>query len=151
MHAYERILVPIDFSSASVQAAKRAMQLAPAMGHVDLVHVARVPTPVVTPAVELPMNEGATMLQLEQSRQLLESELRGLHELVRPINPEVHLDSRVLYGEPASVIVEESASYDLVVVGASHRGKLSRFLLGSVATTAVQKARCPVLVERSTE
>jgi nucleotide-binding universal stress UspA family protein len=151
MHAYERILVPIDFSTASVQAAKRAVQLAPPMGHVDLVHVAHVSMPAAMPAAELPIEEMMTPLDLQQNRELLESELRGLHEIVRALNPQVHVETRVVYGDPASVIIDESEHYDLIVVGASHRSRLSQLLLGSVAKKAVQDARCPVLVERDPE
>ena len=151
MHAYERILVPVDFSTASVQAAKRAVQLAPAMGHVDLVHVARVPRPMMTAPADLPIDDGSTMIELEQNRTLLESELRALHELVQPLNPRVHIESRVVYGDPESVILEQSKNYDLIVVGATHRGRLTQLLLGSVANTAVKDACCPVLVERDEE
>ena len=151
MHAYERILVPVDFSSASVQAAKRAVQLAPAMGHVELLHVAQVPLPVIAPPTEMPLEETAATLDLRQTQALLESELRTLHELVQPLNPEVHVDSHVVYGDPESVIVDESKNYDLIVVGAKHRSRISRMLIGSVASRAVKEAVCPVLVERDTE
>ena len=151
MHVYERILVPVDFSAASVQAAKRAMQLAPPMGHVDLVHVAQLSMPAAMPAAELPIEEMMTPLDLQQNRALLEGELQGLHEILRALNPQVNVDTRVVYGDPATVIIDESAHYDLIVVGASHRSRLSQLLLGSITKKAVQDARCPVLVERDPE
>ena len=54
------------------------------------------------------------------------------------------------YGVPAEVICDLATelSADLVVVGSRGLGRLDRLLLGSVSTSVVQRAPCPVLVVR---
>ncbi len=149
MQPFEKILVPIDFSRGSFQAARRAVMLAPPLGRVDLLHVARIPVAVLTPPSDLPLDDSSTMIDLQETTSALEAELHGVRNTLRRLNPEVHVTTQVIYGDPAAVIISESKDYDLVVVGASHhRGRLSRFFLGSVAAKAVEEAKCPVLVER---
>lgn len=58
--------------------------------------------------------------------------------------------ARVVDGDPRRVIPETAADWaaDLVVVGARGLGTLRRLVLGSVSTSVVHAARCPVLVVR---
>ncbi len=57
----------------------------------------------------------------------------------------------VLYGRPATVLVDEAASFaaDLVVAGSRGQGRIARLLLGSVSAELVDNAPCPVLVART--
>jgi nucleotide-binding universal stress UspA family protein len=54
----------------------------------------------------------------------------------------------VLAGDPATVLVRESARADLVVLGHRGRGGFPELLLGSVAAKVSAHAACPVLVTR---
>jgi nucleotide-binding universal stress UspA family protein len=58
--------------------------------------------------------------------------------------------ARVVFGRPATIIVNEAAELgaDLVIVGSHDRGALASFALGSVAAEVVDHAPCPVLVAR---
>ena len=58
--------------------------------------------------------------------------------------------ARVVDGEPRQAIAAVAADWraDLVVVGARGFGRLARLLVGSVSTSVVHQARCPVLVVR---
>lgn len=58
--------------------------------------------------------------------------------------------ARVIDGDPRHVIPATAAEWnaDLVVVGARGFGALARLLVGSVSTSVVHHARCPVLVAR---
>jgi nucleotide-binding universal stress UspA family protein len=55
----------------------------------------------------------------------------------------------VTRGSPAAVLVDESASADLVVVGSRGRGGLRGALLGSVSLATINHAQCPVTVVRT--
>ncbi len=62
--------------------------------------------------------------------------------------PQFTTSSRVMKGDPVSVISEVSKDFDLVVVGSHGREGLDRFLLGSVSHAIVHHVACPVLVIR---
>ena len=61
------------------------------------------------------------------------------------------IDTRVVVGRPASVIVDQAREHraDLVVVGSHGRGRIAAALLGSVSTEVAETSRCPVLVART--
>lgn len=60
------------------------------------------------------------------------------------------VDTRVIRGRPASVLLEEAQALhpDLIVIGSRGHGPLATVLLGSVSTEVVDHAPCPVLVAR---
>ena len=61
------------------------------------------------------------------------------------------VETIVLHGRPASVIVEQANELraDLIVVGSRGLGRLRSMLLGSVSAEVVDHAPCPVLVARA--
>jgi nucleotide-binding universal stress UspA family protein len=83
-------------------------------------------------------------------------DLRALAEktLTHAINeatrhePAVEITPRVMEGYPASVLVEESADADLLVVGSRGHGTFADALLGSVSQHCSHHARCPVVIVR---
>jgi len=58
-------------------------------------------------------------------------------------------DTKVAYGHPAMVLVNESESADLLVVGSRGHGAFHGMMLGSVSIHCVTSATCPVVVVRS--
>lgn len=58
--------------------------------------------------------------------------------------PELNLQP--VHEQPAEALIEASDSADLVVVGASGRGRVARIVVGEVAKDVVRQARCPVVV-----
>jgi nucleotide-binding universal stress UspA family protein len=58
------------------------------------------------------------------------------------------VETAVIEGPPAQVLVDMSADADLLVVGSRGRGGFSELLLGSVSQQCVHHARCPVTVVR---
>jgi len=62
----------------------------------------------------------------------------------------VKIERRVDQGEAAAVLVEESRSADLLVVGSRGHGGFARLLLGSVSEKCAQHALCPVVIVRGT-
>lgn len=60
----------------------------------------------------------------------------------------VPLDTEVLTGHAADVIIDESQHYDLVICGSLGRTNIKRVLIGSVAEKVARMAYCPVLICR---
>lgn len=61
--------------------------------------------------------------------------------------PHVHLDAQL--GQAASVLADVAIGADLLVVGDSGAGLLSRLVLGSTSSYLVHHAPCPVVVVRA--
>ena len=61
---------------------------------------------------------------------------------------DVPTTGEVLAGDPATVLIRESAGAELVVLGHRGLGGFSELLLGSVAVKVAGHAACPVLVTR---
>ena len=61
------------------------------------------------------------------------------------------VQTKVAYGHPAPVLVEESEKADLLVVGNRGHGKFTGMLVGSVSIHCVTHAACPVVVVRAAE
>jgi nucleotide-binding universal stress UspA family protein len=85
-------------------------------------------------------------------RRLLESEAE--QTLERVIDKYVgggaldEVTTRIVEGNPTSVLLEESASADLLVVGDRGYGGVAGLLLGSVGARCVRDAKCSVVVVR---
>jgi nucleotide-binding universal stress UspA family protein len=75
-------------------------------------------------------------------------------ELVKVIKEELGEDPPVLvqprnkHGNPAKVLIEQSADVDLLVVGSRGHGGFRGLVLGSVSQHVAAYAKCPVAVIR---
>ena len=74
-------------------------------------------------------------------------ELRRMLEEVKPTDPGVKYEHRLLTGDPASTIVRlaDEEDVDLIVMGTHGRTGIIRVLMGSVAEVIVRRAKCPVV------
>jgi nucleotide-binding universal stress UspA family protein len=62
---------------------------------------------------------------------------------------DVTIESRIVEGEPARVLVDEAEDADLLVVGSRGHRELMGMLLGSVSEFCAAHASCPVVVHES--
>jgi nucleotide-binding universal stress UspA family protein len=134
-----RVLLTTDLSELSAGALARGAEVAAQLASPG-------PPEVRCLAAAWASEEAATPIAPEQLREQAGEELtRFLAPLQLPF-----ADVRLLIrsGDPAREIVAEAAEWnaDLVVVGSRGRLGVSRFLLGSVATSVLRSSACHVLV-----
>lgn len=109
--------------------------------------------------VDRPLRSGITAAVFEDARQAQADELmeaRAAHEHLAKDSAEqlrlagVLAQAELRSGDAATEIVAAAESWnaDLIVVGSRGRGAVARALLGSVARSVLQSAKCSVLVIR---
>lgn len=137
------IVVGVDGSGASNAAVCWAAREA-AMRHVPLtvVHMVNAMVPTLP---QLPVSAGVAVWQEEQGRQILEQAVKIAEEAVSAGRP-IDVRSDLRCSPPAPTLVDMSDDAEMLVVGSNGRGAMARFLLGSVSSSVVRGARCPVAV-----
>jgi nucleotide-binding universal stress UspA family protein len=134
------ILYPTDFSERSDAGFRLACALARDYdARLIVLHV--VPTPAIV------YLGGVVPPEPDQTRQQLWDKLR----LMRPDDPAITLEHRLVEGEPAPAILHlaEKLNCDLIVLGTHGRTGLGRFLMGSVAEQVLRRASCPVVTVKT--
>ncbi len=135
------VLVPVDFSKASIESLARAASLAEQLkGQLTLLHViSPQPVPVLYGEVA-PMlwdtQEGASRLG------------KHLEELARSVRETVPVKCIVRVGQPARCIAQVASEVgaDLVQIGSHGLTGFSRYVIGSVAQKVLRLAAVPVLI-----
>lgn len=136
------ILFPTDFSSLSDAGLQHAASLARESGAKLLIlHVE-----------EPPAAYGGGEMYYgipEPNRDALMSMLTA----VKPNDPGVAYEHRLVVGDPATEIVEtaKQVGADMIVMSTHGRTGLSRLLMGSVAEAVVRRAPCPVFSFKPTQ
>ena len=149
MHAFRRILVPVDFSSCSRAALDVAVTLADQLGAtIDVLHAWTAPA-YVSPQVAVQISTEGQAQTLEQiAREEAQREMSEfLGSLPQPASGEIRM--RIEYGFEAEVIIHAANDYDLVVMGTHGRKGLAHLFMGSVAERVVRQSLTPVLTVRS--
>jgi len=141
--AYRRVLVAVDFSEQSKEAARMALAIAPD-AHVSFVHACRLMHEAMMREAGLPPDSvnGYRIRLCERSR-------TRLNQFIAELGPQKQLASRtVRYGHAAPVIFEliEKINPDLIAVGKTGRSLLQRALVGSLAKRLIDEAPCDLLV-----
>ena len=140
--SFRRILIAVDGSAASTDAARKGLELAAALS-------AQVATIyAVEPPVDYSSEAGIPPGELLQvANRDDEAVALALRRAVHIPDGAVH---HVRAGRPADAIVDVARDWsaDLIVVGSHGRSGVGRVLLGSVAESVVRRAPCPVLVVR---
>lgn len=139
-----RIVVGVDGSPAALAALRWAVQQAKLTGSsIEAVIVWQ------TPSLEM-SGYGWAPLTIAECAEFMDSANKTLEaaiaEVTTPGGPEIR--SVVLQGTPAQVLLETSATADLLVVGSRGQGTFVDALVGSVSRHVFEHARCPVVIMR---
>lgn len=145
--AYDKILVPIDFSEHSKRTVSYAVKTASRhKATIYLLHVFQIPDYVVTPYARRRQNCAEVQSQVDTAEQEARETLQDFAEELskKGINVQPYL--RVGYPFDEIVLMANHFNVDLIIIGSHGRGAISRLLLGSTAQRVVEHAPCPVLV-----
>ena len=138
----QKILVPLDFSPASMEALNYAVWLAKQFrAAIHLVHV-------YPPDEASAPGGGHLFFQSAEAIERLNEELTGIHQKHVPtFRPE---NCHIRGGRPYEVIVRLASDInaDLIVLATRGYSGLKHLLLGSTSERVVRNAACPVLVMR---
>jgi nucleotide-binding universal stress UspA family protein len=74
--------------------------------------------------------------------------LTSILKTVKANHPNLPVQTTIVEGHPAPVLVAASRRADLLVVGSRGHGEFAGMLIGSVSEHCVTNAHCPVLVLR---
>jgi nucleotide-binding universal stress UspA family protein len=139
------VVVAVDGSPASNAAAFWAAGEA-AMRNIPLTVIHAVTTPTATwPPVAYP-DSLAVRLEDEGKKAIMHA-IKIAEEAI-PADRKVAIGRDLVYSSPAPALIKMSDEAEMVAVGTSGRGLLARGVLGSVSSTVVRHASCPVAVIR---
>jgi nucleotide-binding universal stress UspA family protein len=141
------IIVGVDGSESSQNALRWAIEEATLRrGRIVAVHAWQPPIPPVglgpTPFGDFP----ALLADVKSAAETLVTDIVAK---VVGDDTKVAVEPKAIEGSPASVLIDESANADLLVVGSRGHGGFVGLLLGSVSQHCVNHAPCPVLVHRA--
>lgn len=137
-----KIIVGVDGSAASVEALRQAQVLAdPMNAEIEAIACWEFPQ----------MYDGYVIMGIEGFE---ESARKTLDEAVMaafgPESP-ANVRTRLVQGEPKSSLIEASKKADMLIVGRRGRGTFGGLHLGSVSSSSIAHAKCPVLVVHAPE
>ena len=137
---FSRVLVGIDGSPESLEAARQAALLEEPGGTLELLAAWNLAAPIVTPGLAPPVYEA-------DEASARESAERALHTAKTQLPS---ADVLIVRGFAAHVLIDEieRARSTVVAVGSHGQGRATGILVGSTATTLVHTAPCSVLVAR---
>lgn len=141
MYHWKTILVPTDFSDCSRVAFHAAETLAQGTGAKLIVaHINATWGPSVA------YDDVLKRMESDEYRKKLEETLHRL----RPKDPNVAVEYRVVEGEPVEQILKlaRETGSDAIVLGTHGRRGLMHVLLGSVAERLLREAPCAVIAVR---
>jgi nucleotide-binding universal stress UspA family protein len=135
------IVVGIDGSRAAIQAAEWAIDEAVSR-EVPLRLVAVIPQQVEPAPLA---SVGNVRMEVEYA----DAALRIAAAVVAADEKLVKVETAVLQGDPAAVLLAESQDAAMVCVGSTGIGRFARALLGSTAAELAEAAYCPVAIIRA--
>lgn len=142
-HSYQRVLVPVDFSSASLSAVKAALTIAP-QAEITLLNVFQIPLEsqmrfAGISDAELGLYRASSK---EKAGQDMQAFMAQIGDLVKA--PFIKLE----YGVAPEIILAQAddLACDLIVMGRHGNSDLGHFLLGSVTEYVSTQCECDILV-----
>jgi nucleotide-binding universal stress UspA family protein len=166
MITYNNILVPYDNSKLSDTAFVHAMTIAKMSSISSSDQIVNVMLFYVTPIINMPFTIETVSLKSKKTGETiaLREYIKELHHeikenaikmLDRKIKKYENIDnislkSKVIIGNPAEEIIKfaNDKAIDLIVMGTTGLGGITKFVFGSVARNVSEKANCPVMLVR---
>ena len=130
-------IVAVDFSAASLRAARAALPMLSSGSRLVLVHV------------RPPLPDKGELTERREFAYERECELKFKDFLRQlPSLPGVLVETRYLHGDPANTVVRiaNAEGAGLITCGRAGHTFMQRLLVGSVSTAIIRHAACPVLV-----
>jgi nucleotide-binding universal stress UspA family protein len=135
------IVVGIDGSQAAIQAAEWAVDEAVSrevpLRLVEVITRQAEPAPLAS--------VGNVRMEVEYAQ----AALRIAAAAVAADGKLVKVETAILHGDPAAVLLAESCDAAMVCVGSTGIGRFARVLLGSTAAELTEAAHCPVAIIRT--
>lgn len=142
------IIVGADGSPASNAAVCWAAHDA-VLRHIPLT-VVHVVNPMVTKWPHGPLPDDVAVWQENEGRRILADAVKLARETAKE-NPPIAIRTELIFSTTVPTFVDLSKEAELMVVGTYGHGALARGLLGSVSSSLVRHAHCPVAVIRDEE
>jgi nucleotide-binding universal stress UspA family protein len=145
----KKLMVATDGSKHSLDAAKRAAQIAKTnKSDAIIVHVLQPFKHLKTKPGPMDVGGGFSVDKEQEIKEWGNKAMDATKKMFDDAS--VKVSTRFLVGNPAKAIVDEAEreKVDLVVVGATGHGGMTEWLLGSVAEKIARNAPCPVLIVR---
>jgi len=140
---FNRIIAPVDGSSHSIKAAKKAISLAKLNG-VEVVALYVIDTPRLTQTIPYD-NDVSTPWEAILTKQGKEV-LNEVEKMGKAAG--VTVMKKLVEGLPEEVIIHEGKKDDLIVMGCKGKTALSRILVGSVCEKVLHHSKSLVMVIR---
>lgn len=144
---YNKILVPVDGSDCSNNAAFYAAGLAEKLGaELTLLHVLPpLPTYISNYSDRMESIEATLMNEFTNEAQTILAKNKQIFS-----DKNIVVKTKLLLGNPADEICQLSAEkqYDLIVIGSRGLGGIKAYLMGSTSNRVSRHAKCPVLIYR---
>lgn len=152
-----KILVPVDGSTASINAVKKAIEVAKKMnGTIKLLSVVHIDglQSYLRYKRQWSQVDGSSISESDPEEKKIEEKMKEnswkiLKAVVEKLDfSNIHTEEEVLIGEPYEVILEtaRNENFDLIVMGNRGFSKIKRFFVGSVTQRVISDSPCPVLV-----
>ena len=140
MSAFSKILIPVDFSSHSLKAARYGALFAQRLSaKAILAHV-------VPSAKALPYSFPMSGKDVEQSqREAADIELRKLTSEVYGTRTDVDIIITIGDIHEQLLMIAEDEKADLIIMGTQGRRRLGRWFLGSVTERLLRRVRVPIM------
>jgi nucleotide-binding universal stress UspA family protein len=137
------VVVGVDGSPESVAALVWAGRYASATGsRIRAVHAWHYPTVAGLP----PEGKAPEPVTAEVEQRMREDVTNAMFDA--HTDPDLQVETDIVYGHPVEALVRESAAADLLVIGHRGHGAFPGLHIGSVAVHCVTHATCPVVVVR---
>lgn len=148
---FSKILVAIDGSQPSIDAADYAIEMAKKNNNSQLIALTVLDTSTLRRLSSSFITAPTYGLkELEEERKRAQKWLESISNKVQEIEKNIQYKAEIIEGsisvEGTIVDYAENENIDLIVIGTRGRSGFKRMLLGSVASKVVTYATCPVLV-----